>query len=118
MFNKNCRAPDISFVSKIRMTQLGFSPKEKRFFPGAPDLAAEVLSPDNARTEINERLKDFFNSGTCLAWVINSEAESVEICHSLDQRTLVGSGGFLEGGEVLPGFKYPIADLFKEWDWD
>jgi Uma2 family endonuclease len=42
MFNRNCRAPDISFVSRQRMTALGFGPKEKRFFPGAPDLAVEV----------------------------------------------------------------------------
>ena len=46
----------------------------------------------------------------------NPETESVEICHSLTQRNLIGSGGFLEGEDLLPGFKYPIADLFKEWD--
>jgi hypothetical protein len=33
-------------------------------------------------------------------------------------RRLVGSGGFLEGENLLPGFSYPIADLFKEWDWE
>ncbi|PWU16575.1 MAG: hypothetical protein C5B50_13345 [Verrucomicrobia bacterium] len=27
-------------------------------------------------------------------------------------------GGFLEGKDLLPGFRYPIANLFKEWDWD
>jgi Uma2 family endonuclease len=118
MFNRNCRAPDISFVSKARMTSLGFQPKEKRFFPGAPDLAVEILSPNNTRAEIDERLRDFFASGTKLAWVIDPETESVEICHSLTQRKLVGSGGLLEGEDLLPGFRYPIADLFKEWDWE
>jgi hypothetical protein len=30
----------------------------------------------------------------------------------------MGSGGFLEGEDILPGFRYPIASLFKEWDWE
>ena len=118
MFNRNCRAPDISFVPMSRLTSLGFKPREARFFPGAPDLAVEILSPNNSRTEINERLKDFFASGTHIAWIINPETESVEICNSMTQRRLIGSGGFLEGEHLLPGFKYPIADLFKDWEWE
>ena len=118
MHNRNCRAPDISFVPRSRLVELGFKPNDRRFFPGAPDLAVEILSPNNTRREIDERLRDFFSSGTRLAWIINPETESVEICHSLSQRKLVGSGGFLEGENLLPGFRYPIADLFKEWDWE
>ena len=118
MHNRNCRAPDISFVPKSRLTALGFKPKEERFFPGAPDLAVEILSPNNTRAEIDARLRDFFSSGTQLAWIINPETESVEICRSLTQRKLLGSGAFLEGEDLLPGFRYPLADLFKEWDWE
>jgi Uma2 family endonuclease len=115
MANRNCRAPDISFVSRQRLA--GFKRASKSFFPGAPDLAVEILSPNNTRAEIEERLRDFFASGTRLAWVINPETQSAEICRSLSERELVGSGGFLEGEDLLPAFRYPIADLFKEWDW-
>ena len=118
MFNRNCRAPDISYVPRSRLAALGFQPTEKRFFPGAPDLAVEILSPGNTRAEIDERLRDFFASGTQIVWVINPESESVEVCHSLTERRLIGSGAFLEGEQLLPGFKYPIADLFKDWDWE
>lgn len=118
MFNRNCRAPDVSFVPKARLDALGFQPRENRFFPGAPDLAIEILSPNNTRVEIDERLKDFFASGTHIAWVIHPADEWVEVCHSLTQRQLVGTGGFLDGEELLPGFRYPIADLFKDWDWE
>jgi Uma2 family endonuclease len=118
MHNRNCRAPDISFVPKSRLAALGFKPKDRRFFPDAPDLAVEILSPNDTRAEIDERLRDFFSSGTQLAWIINAEGESVEICRSLTQRKLLGSGAFLEGEDVLPGFRYPIANLFKEWDWE
>ena len=78
----------------------------------------EILSPNHTRAEIDERLRDFFSSGTQLAWIIDPESESVEICRSLTQRKLLGPGAFLEGEDVLPGFRYPIANLFKEWDWE
>jgi Uma2 family endonuclease len=118
MFNRNCRAPDVSFVPKARLAALGFQPNEKRFFPGAPDLAVEVLSENNTRAEIDERLKDFFASGTHIAWIINPAQECVEVCHAPTQRKLLGSGADLEGEHLLPGFRYPIADLFKERDWE
>ncbi len=118
MFNRNCRAPDISFIPKERLLRLGFSPRSRKFFPGAPDLAVEVLSPSNTRAEIDARLRDFFASGTQITWIIDPDTESAEVCHSLTQRTLIGPGGELDGEHLLPGFHYPIADLFKEWDWD
>src|SRR6266496_650474 len=45
MHNRNCRAPDISFISKARLLSLGFTPSTRKFFPGAPDLVVEILSP-------------------------------------------------------------------------
>ncbi|MBI3853690.1 MAG: Uma2 family endonuclease [Verrucomicrobia bacterium] len=118
MFNRNCRAPDVSFVPKSRMETLGFKPSERRFFPGAPDLAVEILSPNNTRAEIDARLKDFFASGTQIAWIIDPESETAEVCHAPTQRKLVGSGALLEGEHLLPGFQFPIAKLFKDWEWE
>ncbi|HTL58818.1 MAG TPA: Uma2 family endonuclease [Candidatus Limnocylindrales bacterium] len=118
MKNHNCRAPDISFVPKGRLEELGFKPSTRKFFPRAPDLAVEVLSPNNTRTEINARLKDFFSSGTKIAWIINPTTKSVEVCHSPDKKIPLDSEGSLDGEHLLPGFRYPIAALFKEWDWE
>jgi Uma2 family endonuclease len=105
-------------VSKSRLAALHFQPKSQEFFPGAPDLAIEILSPSNTRAEIDERLRDFFSSGSKLAWVIDPRTESVEVCRSLTERKLLGSGAFLEGQEIVLGFNYAIADLFREVDWD
>jgi Uma2 family endonuclease len=118
MHNRNCRAPDVSFVSRERLQALGITRHTREFFPGAPDLAVEVLSPNNTRKETDERLKDFFASGTQIAWIINPDTECVEVCHAPDQRKLLGSGADLDGEHLLPGFRYPIADLFKGWDWE
>jgi Uma2 family endonuclease len=118
MNNRNCRAPDISFVSRSRLKTLGFKPSTRSFFPGAPDLAVEILAPNNTRSEMDERLRDFFESGTRVAWIIDPEAECAEVCHSLIRRQAVGSDGFLEGEELLPGLRYPLAKLFGSWGWE
>jgi Uma2 family endonuclease len=112
MVNRNLRAPDVSFVSKARLPQR--SPKG--FFEGAPDLVVEVLSPTNSRREMDDRLRDFFESGTKLAWIIDPEEQFAEVCHSPTDRKIVGPGGVLEGEDVLPGFKLPLSDLFQRWD--
>jgi len=118
MRNRNCRAPDFSFVTKDRLDKLGFQPRSRTFFPGAPDLAVEVLSPSNTPAEVQDRLDDFFDSGSRLAWIIHPEEEFVEICHSPTRRQILGRGASLAGENLMPGFTFPIADLFKEWDWD
>ena len=116
MQNRNCRAPDISSIAKARLR--GMKRPPATFFKGAPDLAIEVMAPSNTPGEITQRLEDFFSSGTQLAWVIHPEEQYVEICHSPVQRKMLASGASLDGEALLPGFQYPIADLFQGWDWE
>jgi Uma2 family endonuclease len=118
MSNRNCRAPDLSFVSKRRLLELGFTPATRKFLPGAPDLAVEIVSTSNTRNEVDARLKDFFSSGTRLAWVIHPVEQFVEVCRSTTQRRIERLGGELDGEDLIPGFRYAIAELFKEWDWE
>jgi Uma2 family endonuclease len=118
MNNCNVLAPDVSFVSRARLKEQECKGLTRRFFPGAPDLAVDVLSPNNTRQEMDGRLKDYFSSGSRLAWIVDAEAQQLEACHSLTARRWVGSGGFLDGEDLLPGFRYFMADLFKDWDWE
>jgi Uma2 family endonuclease len=119
MKNRNCRAPDVSFVRKERLINLRFPANSRKFFPAAPDLAIEVLSPDNSRAEISAKLADYFDSGTQITWVIDPERELAEVCHAADRRRLIGGpGAELDGEQILPGFRYVLASLFKEWDWE
>jgi Uma2 family endonuclease len=116
MSNRNCRAPDISFVSKQRLKGLKRPPKA--FFQGAPDLAVEIVAPSNTPIELTARLQDYFSSGTRLAWLIHHDQKFVEVCRSAIDRKLLASGAMLDGEDVLPGFQYPIPELFTEWNWD
>ena len=118
MRNRNCRAPDISFVTRSRLVQLGFKPSARQFFPGAPDLAVEILSPTNTEADLDARLKDFFSSGAQLVWLVDPDSRTLQVCHSLEERVTLSAGGSLDGEKLLPGFSLPVATLFKEWDWE
>jgi Uma2 family endonuclease len=100
------------------LVRLGFKPDTKVFFPGAPDLAIEILSPGNSRAEMEKKLSDYFSSGAEQAWLVDPENEEMEIWHSLTDRRLAGSEGMLTGEPILPGFRLPVSDLFKSWDWE
>ena len=69
MKNGNKRSPDISFVSKAKLQGLEELPDG--FLDGSPDLAIEVLSPNNTIAEIHQKLVEYFENGSRLVWVIN-----------------------------------------------
>jgi Uma2 family endonuclease len=118
MENRNCRAPDVSFVRKERLMRLGLRPDTKTFFPGAPDLAIEVLSAGNTQAEMDSKLSDYFTSGAQAAWIVHPDESTVEVWTSLANRRMVEATGVLEGEGILPGFRLPVSDLFKDWEWE
>jgi Uma2 family endonuclease len=112
MKSGNVLSPDISFVRKERLGK----PITKKFFEGAPDLAVEVLSPDDSSKRVREKLAEYFANGTSLAWVVNPANRTVRVYHSPTDSKLLRTGYSLEGGELLPGFSLPLAQLFGESD--
>jgi Uma2 family endonuclease len=59
-----------------------------------------------------------WSRGTRIVWIIDPDRERVEVCHSPTDRWWIEPAGELEGEQLLPGFRYPVADLFNEWDWE
>jgi Uma2 family endonuclease len=98
------RAPDVSVV----LREIG-SVKE---ITGAPDIAAEILSPSNTKKEMRRKVSQFFASGCRRAWIVDPKTRTVEIWESASgpSRTVRESDS-LET-PLLPGFTCPIAKLF------
>ena len=105
------RAPDVAFVRKERLAR--FSDREK-YFPGAPDLAVEVLSPSERTNTIHGKVADYLAAGTRMVWVIDSEARTVSVYHSLLSPRVLALGQELSGEDVLPGFSLEVAHLFTD----
>nr|MBA2340866.1 Uma2 family endonuclease [Pyrinomonadaceae bacterium] len=68
------RAADVSFLRKERVDEIGDA---EGFVPGAPDLAVEVISPNDKLTEIEEKVAEWLHYGTRLVWIVNPKRRTV-----------------------------------------
>ena len=101
------RAPDASFVARKRAEATA---EERGFFPGAPDLAVEVISPNDR--EIREKVSDWLRAGTQMVVVIDPDQRTATVYRAPDDVCLLTAGDVLDGGAVVPKWKMPLADLF------
>jgi len=112
MKSGNKRSPDIAFFAKERLQ--GMRELPSGFLEGAPDLAVEVLSPGNTIEEMDDKIAEYFENGTRLVWVISPTQHYVLVYRSAQEPDrLLKSVDFLDGEEVVPGFSFPVADLFQ-----
>jgi len=108
---RTVRAPDVGLIQKARVP----NPIPEKYFPLAPDLAVEVVSPRDTAKDIRNRVKDFLNAGTPIVWVVYPSSKSVDI-HTMTAegqltRTLEETDT-LTGEILIPNFEVRVADLF------
>ena len=110
----NKRSPDLSFIAKNRLQGLSRPPRS--FFKGSPDLAVEILSPNNTVEEIHAKIVEYFENDTRLVWVIHPDERYVLVYHSPEPDRFLRPGDTLDGEVIVPGFSMAVAELFEEWD--
>ena len=103
------RAPDACFIAKDR---LPLGELAVGYFDIMPDLAVEVLSPNDRPGEVQDKVNDWLRTGVRLVWVINPATRSAVAYHSASDMQEVAEEGTLDGGEVLPGFSCQLRELF------
>jgi len=102
------RAPDVAFIAKHRLPEV-----EPRGYPGwAPDLAVEVLAHDDHPAETLEKIAQWLKAGVRLVWVVDSERQTARVYRADGSEALLGPKEMLDGEDVLPGFRCPLADLW------
>jgi Uma2 family endonuclease len=101
--------PDIAFVTAQRTAE--HRKTGKAFFEGGPDLVVEVLSPSDTMQVMEEKLGQFFAEGTRLAWVVHPKRRVVHVYRSPVASRILTANDFLDGEDVVPGFKFAIAKL-------
>lgn len=106
-------APDVGFIRASRLAPLD-SPDADKLIPGAPDLAVEVASPNQFRPEMAAKAGRYLAAGTQLVWVVWPRSREVDVWRAGDAHPTITltTGDTLDGGTVVPGFTYPVADLF------
>ncbi len=110
-------SPDIAFVSAERLARLPArnTPERRRFFPMAPDLAVEIASPDQHWPEMATKAQLYVAMGVRLVWIAWPGRREVDMWRPGTARpaATLRPGDQLDGGDVVPGFTYPVADLFR-----
>ena len=96
------RIPDVSFIAWESLPGRE-SPKEP--IPDlAPDLAVEVLSEGNTKGEMARKVREYFEAGVILVWLIDPKKRTARVFSAVDKSVLVRADQSLDGGDVLPGF--------------
>lgn len=107
----NVRKPDVSFASFCKLPASNGIPQG---YPAiAPDLAAEVLAPNDLASEVESKIGDYLLAGVRLIWVINPPTRTVSVYRQNGSLTRHYESDELSGEDVLPGFSCKISALFE-----
>ncbi len=101
------RGPDVWVTRPGR--PMGRSP----FSEGAPELAVEVLSPSNRPREMAEKVAQYLAAGALLVWVLNPGKRTAVVYRPGAAPRKLGADDEIAGGEVVPGFRVRVAELFR-----
>jgi Uma2 family endonuclease len=106
---RKVRRPDASF---IRLGRMPVAQIPEGFIRIPPDLAIEVISPNDLAYEIDEKILEYLGVGVRLVWVINPETRTVMVYRADETVTRLREDQDLDGEDVVPGFRCPIRELF------
>ena len=109
------RRPDVAFISYERWAREKAIP-EGAAWPFAPDLAVEVVSPNDQAEAALAKIREYFEAGVRQVWAVYPELRVVHVFESFSTIRVVTGDGVLDGGEVLPGFRLPMPTLFEDLD--
>jgi Uma2 family endonuclease len=103
------RAPDIAFIAKRNIPSK--LPAEG-YWPGAPDLAIEVLSPSDRTGEVDEKITAWLKAGSAAVWVVDPKLETATVYLPQSKAQIYTADDRLLGEPVVPGFSCAVKELF------
>lgn len=103
------RAPDSAFVGNEKLNKHGIS---RAFFPDAPDLAVEVVSPNDRKNDIEEKVQDYLTAGVRLIWIIYPQKQIVAVYRQNGNASILFETDMLDGEDVIPNFQLSLEKIF------
>lgn len=101
------RAPDAAFVRMERLPRI----PARGYVPVPPDLAVEIVSPNDRAGEVLAKVADWLDAGVSLVWVIDPSRREAHVHRADGGIQLVKGDDTLDGEGVLPGFRCALNDL-------
>ena len=103
------RAPDVSFITRDRVATEGVP---EGYWPFAPDLAVEVISPRDRFDEVLTKVQEYLRAGTRLVWVFHPRTKTVTVYRANSEVQLLQGDEELSGEDVVPGFHCRVMEFF------
>ena len=115
------QGPARTIKRRVRMPDVGFFLNEHlsadaiigSISENPPDLAVEILSPSNTAHEMDLKLAEYFKAGTTLVWYIYPPTKTARLYTSPKKFEEIGAGGYLDGRNLLPGFRVRLGEVFE-----
>ena len=107
------RRPDLAYLSEQTWPSRRPAPRVSAW-PAVPDLAVEIVSPTNTSNEILGKIDEYFRAGVRRVWVVHPEQEKLYDYASPKEVRILDREDVLEGGEILPGFRFALSEVFFE----
>jgi Uma2 family endonuclease len=102
--------PDVSFLLKSRVLET----YAEDYFPGAPNLAIEIVSPPETAPQLQRKIKLMLEKGCQAVWAVYSKSGKVQV-HLPDGTSYTrGMGDKLDAEFLLPGWQFPVSALFED----
>jgi Uma2 family endonuclease len=105
------RLPDVSFLSAERMPEEGET-DEKWLL--APDLAVEIISPNDVWEKVNRKVHEYFAAGVRQVWLVSLDLREVHVYDSPKASQVFSEDDELANDGLLPGFRCRVRDLFQQ----
>lgn len=104
------RASDVAFVSRDRPQG---TTRIRGYIHGAPDLAIEVISPNDLYTEVAEKVAEYLEHGTRLVLIVNPRRPNVAVHRPNQPVRILTVDDVIDGEDVVPGWSLPVRELFE-----
>jgi len=102
-------SPDVSFVG---LERLGTIEDRERVVTFPPDFVVEVVSVHDRMPAVLAKVATYLEAGVPLVWVVEPRLRTVTVDGPGAAPRRFGDGDMLDGGDVLPEFRLPVADIF------
>ena len=104
-------APDAAFLSYERLGETG---EVGGYWPGAPDLVVEVVSPNDRHSEVLDKVLSWLEAGCRMVLVADPERRTITVYRSREDIRILTSaaGDVVDGADIVPGWRLPVAEIF------
>ncbi|CAN5313139.1 Uma2 family endonuclease [soil metagenome] len=106
------RAPDLAYVAMDRVIA---EMKPSGYFPGAPDLAIEVISPGDSYAEVEAKVETWLEAGCRMVVVVNPRNRTLKVFRTPVSIAVLQIDDSFDGAEILPGFRLPLRQIFPAY---